>query len=320
MRYILFFCLPLAACASTPPPSTPPPGTPPPRTQPRVGIRDVSVGYMHHCTLEHSGRVVCKGDSSLDQCRVPAKLRFKAVSAGLYHSCGLLESGEVRCWGSDRGPYEGNATPNLPGPLSGLRLETVAAGDAVTCGLTPKSTVVCWGNKQWQKEGTYVQLVVGFDHACALDSKGQVSCFGEENQRDDSYPCEEMEDVPKGLCKPGERIPRSWTPAPAGLTARAVAAGQGHTCALTPAGKVRCWGADGWGDGNSVWAGQTRVPPGLPPAVQISAGGGHSCARHADGKVTCWGDRKSPQGRFTKIDSGADKACGLLRSGTLKCW
>ena len=96
--------------------------------------------------------------------------------------------------------------------------------------------------------------------------------------------------------------------------------GADHTCALGVQGKVFCWGADGWGDGNSVWTGQTRVPVDLPAAVQVTAGGGHSCALHKDGKVTCWGDHKSPMGKFRTIDSGADRVCGVMLSGEVKCW
>src|SRR6476659_3716362 len=71
-----------------------------------------------------------------------------------------------------------------------------------------------------------------------------------------------------------------------------VSAGGGHTCGVTAAGAVWCWGANDTG----------QAAPGGPPAVdatrialpgtvvQISAGRQFTCARLDDGTVWCWGD------------------------------
>jgi hypothetical protein len=77
-----------------------------------------------------------------------------------------------------------------------------------------------------------------------------------------------------------------------------VAAGSYHSCAVTAAGGVRCWGAN--------WAGQlgdgTTTGRPLPVAVKgvggvgaltgvtaVTVGGDHSCALTAAGSVACWG-------------------------------
>jgi hypothetical protein len=76
-----------------------------------------------------------------------------------------------------------------------------------------------------------------------------------------------------------------------------VAAGQGHSCALSHLGTVWCWGADIYGQlGNG---GTTRsntpvpvvgLPSGAPFAVTaIVAGQYHSCALTRLGAVMCWG-------------------------------
>ncbi len=76
-----------------------------------------------------------------------------------------------------------------------------------------------------------------------------------------------------------------------------VAAGQGHSCALSHLGMVWCWGADNYGQlGNG---GTTRsntpvpvagLPSGAPFAVTaIVTGQYHSCALTRLGAVLCWG-------------------------------
>ena len=76
--------------------------------------------------------------------------------------------------------------------------------------------------------------------------------------------------------------------------ATAVTAGLDHTCALTRAGAVKCWGynghdelGDGTGDRSSS---STPVPvQGLSSGVSaVAAGGRHSCAVQRGGAL-CWG-------------------------------
>lgn len=126
--------------------------------------------------------------------------------------------------------------------------------------------------------------------------------------------------------------------------ATAVTAGLGHTCALTRAGSVKCWGynghdelGDGRGDGQSSWA---------PVAVQglsggmsaIAAGLRHSCAVRNGGAV-CWGvnysgalgdgteaRRVAPvgvvglSGGVRAVAAGAEHSCALTAGGAVMCW
>lgn len=79
-------------------------------------------------------------------------------------------------------------------------------------------------------------------------------------------------------------------------TATQVASGQTHTCALTSAGKVSCWGPSNFsgqlGNG-SIGADYTTYPTavvGLPDSITaISAGDDHTCALATDHTVWCWG-------------------------------
>jgi alpha-tubulin suppressor-like RCC1 family protein len=127
------------------------------------------------------------------------------------------------------------------------------------------------------------------------------------------------------------------------VTATAIAAGFGHSCALTRAGSVECWG---WNRDGQLGDGTTsdRLTPvdvsGLRSGVTaIAAGGTHTCALMGTGGVKCWGnneagqlgdgttsDRSTPvdvsglSGGVTAIAAGGADSCALVSSGAVKCW
>jgi alpha-tubulin suppressor-like RCC1 family protein len=135
-----------------------------------------------------------------------------------------------------------------------------------------------------------------------------------------------------------------------GRTAKAIAAGGSHTCAILDNDKVRCWGQGGHlGYGNADDIGDNETPasagyvdfgPGLT-AKAITAGEGHTCVILSNNKVRCWGTNAEGQlgygdtvGRntatvghvdlggvdATRINAGDSHTCAILSGGTVRCW
>ena len=122
-----------------------------------------------------------------------------------------------------------------------------------------------------------------------------------------------------------------------------IASAYNHTCALTTAGGVKCWGENSYaqlGD-NSYTRRRTPVDvSGLSAGVDaIAVGGVHSCALTSSGGVKCWGSNSSGQtgsgtqfGGITPVDVAGltsnvtaiatqlDHTCALTNSGGVKCW
>ncbi|MHB8872587.1 MAG: RCC1 domain-containing protein [Myxococcaceae bacterium] len=118
----------------------------------------------------------------------------------------------------------------------------------------------------------------------------------------------------------------------------AVTAGNEHSCLLTSAGGVKCWGAGGT-IGNGTWTDQLLPVDvsGLQGGVaELSAGNMHTCARLSSGALKCWGinangsvgdgtslPRPDPvdvlgQG-VERVAAGAFHTCALVDGGA-RCW
>lgn len=119
-----------------------------------------------------------------------------------------------------------------------------------------------------------------------------------------------------------------------------VVTGADHTCVLIKGGKVKCWGANNFGqvgDGTD----EDRLKPvavkGLTGVKKLVAGQWTTCAWLAK-SVKCWGNNtygelgdgtKTERRRPTTIETlagvkaiapGGDHACGLWDGGIVKCW
>jgi len=337
----------------------------------------LALGRQHSCALMAGGRVRCWGGNELGQlgannfsaARGPGDVLglesgVQAIAAGALHTCALLQNGSVRCWGANFSSQLGEnganfaASPVEVTQLGGTAIAITAGGreefNGHSCALLSGGTVRCWGSNAFGQLGNgklglrpIPAAVTGFSgqvrdldggifHTCALSTAGAVRCWG-FNAR--------------GQLGDGTFTHRATPTAVLGLGSdiQAIVTGghfdHSHTCALTQAGGVRCWGANGagqLGDGTTAQRTQAGAVSGLDSGVRaITAGDRHTCAVTNAGGVKCWGsDRYGQLGRgstpspnsTTPVDvqglstgvrqlvSGSDHNCALTEAGGVKCW
>ncbi|MCI0855492.1 MAG: hypothetical protein J4N98_02290 [Chloroflexi bacterium] len=137
------------------------------------------------------------------------------------------------------------------------------------------------------------------------------------------------------------------SPEPMGVSANpiggiaSVSAGNQHTCAVSDAGLVECWGDNTFGQlgsGSASSASPVQIV-GLTNVAKVAAGGEHTCALTSSGGVKCWGQNRSGQlgdggvsSGSTPVDvvglssgvvalaTGSDHTCAVTSTGSVKCW
>jgi alpha-tubulin suppressor-like RCC1 family protein len=293
------------------------------------------------------------------------------ITTGMFHNCAFTSweaQNPLYCWGHNGMGQGGtgdlsNATLTLPQPVldfsrlpvgGDLVSAAIISGGAHTCSFTSADGLKCWGSNTHGQLGSGTltsssdvpvdvaglssgvkSVALGQNFSCAILAWGKVKCWGENTH---------------GQLATGDKLD-SAQPVAAILPdvmVTQVAAGNGHACALTSGGSVRCWGdntAGQLGDGTTNES-ATPVIAIASGAVWIAAGGSTSCAVLDSGAVKCWGlgesgqlgdnasgaghhqtlpasvlvAEGSPLATATQVAAGADFACALLANGQVDCW
>jgi alpha-tubulin suppressor-like RCC1 family protein len=257
----------------------------------------------------------------------------RRIVAGSNHVCALFADGSVKCWGDNRDGQLGIGNTNqvggagktLPGnspfvDFGSLRAQQITAGDGHTCALLSDSSVRCWGRNANGQLGRGNTFAIG-DQPSEMGSSLAAVDLG------------------------------------TGFVPVQVEAGDNHTCALSDAGKVKCWGDNTFGQlsrasfSGSAGDASGEMGDALPfvelgdfVPVSIDVGAISSCALSSSGDMVCWGDNGfgqlgigsfEPQGTTadsivsvtqgslvtTRTAVGNRFMCALFGSpGGIRCW
>lgn len=176
-----------------------------------------------------------------------------------------------------------------------------------------------------------VQISIADTYACGITVSKTVKCWG-ANPSAYANSSESLTDY--------GNVPVEITSLGSGV--QSIASGRRHTCAVTAAGSVKCWGfnSDGQlGNGSYTKSAQPVDVVGLDrDVIAVGAGEVHACALTRAGAVKCWGsnfagqigadivDRATPIG-VKGLDSGVvalsvgdRQNCVIMSTGTVKCW
>ena len=299
------------------------------------------------------------------------------ISLGYDHTCALLDNSTVKCWGANddgqlgdgtRGTNAGKIAPTIVSNLTNV--SQISLGSDHTCALlgdnpltsdiNEEGTVKCWGDNYYGQLGdgtsgsnarkntptvvpdltNVTQIVVGFNHTCALLDNSAVKCWGSNSSGQ------------LGDGTSGTNASKSTPTAVSNLTNVTQIAVGGtvkhgeYSCALLVDSTVKCWGANyegQLGDSTIDYEASKSTPTvvlNLTNVTQISLGSNHTCALINDGTVKCWGANYDGQlgdgstsyygenkttavsglSNVSKITLGYSYTCALINDGTVKCW
>jgi hypothetical protein len=191
---------------------------------------------------------------------------------------------------------------------------------------------------------SFIAISAGGAHTCAIDTANEVWCWGwngsEQLARFKSIT--PLSDVP---------IQISTNTSNQVLRARAISAGDEHTCAIDMSGAVWCWGqnmnARAGIDINICGGGTTTLCEFARPNLTIASGAQfnlrftaisaarlNTCGIDTTGTVQCWGTNfrgsaltgraDAPAavgiGTAVSVSAGGQSTCAVNNSGELFCW
>jgi alpha-tubulin suppressor-like RCC1 family protein len=275
------------------------------------------------------------------------------LALGQSHTCAINSSSGLKCWGwNELGQLGDNTVVDryTPVDVQGLNAGVVAvsAGVANTCAITTAGGVKCWGDNYYGQLGNnttaqqntpvdvvglqsgVVAISAGGTHTCVITIVGGVKCWG-----DNTY----------GQLGDGTGIGQAIPVDVFGLDSGVIdiRSGSYHTCAITTAGQLKCWGANFQGQLADGTTSSQYIPITVanfsPSPIGVESGYYHSCALTTLGGVKCWGyngygqigagdydNRLVPtdvvglSSGISAIANGYYTSCGITTTGQLKCW
>jgi alpha-tubulin suppressor-like RCC1 family protein len=321
----------------------------------------LAAGGSHSCLITSSKGVKCWGSNyygelgdgtTTDQVApvdVVGLTGVTAIAAGYSHTCAVISSGGVKCWGGNyRGQLGDNSITNRLTPVDVIGLSSgvmaIAVGQQHTCAITTAGALKCWGdNSEGQLgDGTtankltavdiaglgsgVIDVSLGAYHSCVVTALGRVKCWGNNFSGQ----------VGVGMLGSANYLSPIEV---VGLidVAKFVATDSRHSCVLTSAAGVKCWGSNAdaeLGDGTKNSRTNPANVSGLTSGVDMIASGPPSCAITNLGQIKCWGggpnsytnDSKIPINigqpilNVVDIAVGDNYGCVMLSTTDVRCW
>ncbi|MET3961957.1 alpha-tubulin suppressor-like RCC1 family protein [Marmoricola sp. OAE513] len=229
----------------------------------------------------------------------------------------------------------------------------VEAGGSSTCRINQDRTLDCWGYDDAGQLGDGGVLTVDPAGVSAPTQVGTATDWTAISVSDDDLPTEghacglRGDDAycwgsnKKGML--GNGVANGSETAPVAVAGgrdwQSISAGWTHTCGVTTAGELYCWGENTFGQlgtGGGDASSPTRVGS-ASDWESVSAGYTTTCAVKATGGLFCWGmgsrgqlgtgntdsqatPAKVGTAAWTGVQVGPGHACGRQVDGTLWCW
>lgn len=269
------------------------------------------------------------------------------VTTGDDHTCASFD-GQVKCWGSNaysqlaNGDIVQRMIPVTAHQLSNT-VASISAGSLHTCAVTSNGAAYCWGKNtngqlggggQTDSSGTPMavsgisggvsSIAAGSGYSCVVVNGG-VKCWGANNSGglgDGTYTTRLTPVDATGLTSGVTKVVVGW---------------DGHTCALTTSGGVKCWGnnANGQAGTGDFYNTPVDVSGVTSEIADVAAGNFQTCVLTQSGGVKCWGlivyDGGSQQNNTPTQVSGLESgvkaiaagfsfACAITNTNGVKCW
>lgn len=243
-------------------------------------LRQVSTSDLQACTLNASSNMDCVAlmDFQLKPIEPAEVVRISGDVARLASTnnqnnmisftqdlCGLLKNKEAVC---SKFVEKSNAVKSVQGNMNQHYAENIRCNlieERLTCGSQRLTDVVQFHQNQIQW--------------CALKSNGSVWCI--PSQLD-----EKLRLFGHRKFKELEALPRI----------RQLTQGAAHTCGLSYAGLVFCWGSNKFGQlgtrQQALFDDETLYRADVQNVAFLSSQSLTSCAKSNDDKIYCWGDNK----------------------------
>lgn len=269
------------------------------------------------------------------------------IAAGYQHTCAILSTnGNVKCWGNGSSGALGNGTSTIQSTPVFVTLQSdssdlssvislasggSSASTSFSCAVRSEGSVYCWGSGSSGQLGqnntaSYnravpvlgfgpgaqlaINVVAGGTSACALTQHGNIMCWG--NNSTGNLGRGDTTAIGTSSTAPNRMQDIMAVDLGTGRTAKFIASGIGHVCAVLDNDTLKCWGEGTYGklgSGNvaNIGDGPSEMGDNLAAVSQgtgvtaliPSAGQNHTCvlmkatSPAAHQKVKCFGDDSS---------------------------